>query len=340
MSKLGRDLGQFRDPWGLVRRMVSSGDQAARWALMHTAASRLATPVDALLGLGEKRRAPAPSRSDLPLILIIGPPRAGTTLLYQVLARCLDVSYFDNLSALFPRAPLTGRLLFGRPGRETGYGFRSYYGNTAGWYAPNDGFHVWNRWLGDHRYHAHESLSEGSDDDMRRFFAAWLEETGKPFLNKNNRNADCVPLLAETLRNAFFIEVDREPEYVVQSLLLARAAIQGRAEYGWGLDSEQVELGAGREAVVNSVCDQVIRIREKLVRAAAAAGDSRYLRVSYEDLCRDPAAMVETVAAFIPRVELRPNTDLGAMGTFSARNERRLPQSEIENIRQRLREPT
>jgi hypothetical protein len=174
---------------------------------------------------------------------------------------------------------------------------------------------------------------------MREFFDAWLERTGKPFLNKNNRNADCVPLLAATLRNAVFIEVVREPEYVVQSLLLARAAIQGRAEYGWGLDSQQVELGARREAVLDSVCDQVIRIHEKLDRAEAAAGDSRYLRISYEDLCSDPAAIVESVAAYIPRVELRPGADLGAIGTISTRNECRLPGSEMEYIRQRLRIP-
>jgi len=253
-----------------------------------------------------------------------------------VLARCLEVSYFDNLSSLFPRAPLTGRFLFGRPSRAAHYSFRSYYGNTAGWYAPNDGFHVWNRWLGDHRYHARQSLSEADADHMRRFFASWLAKTAKPFLNKNNRNAECVPVLAGILDNAVFVEVSREPEYVVQSLLSARVAVQGRVEYGWGLDSEQVELGAGRETVIDAVCGQVIRVQQKLEHAAAAVGDRRYLRVRYEDLCSDPGAIVGSVAAFIPQVELRSDADLGAIGSFSTRNECRLPQSEIQHIRLRL----
>jgi len=335
MGRLGRDLDQFRDPWGLLRRMVLSGDPIARWVLMQRAASLLARPVDALLGLNERRKLEL-SPSDLPLILIIGPPRVGTTLLYQLLVRWLHVSYFNNLSAIFPRAPLTGRFLFGRPGRAAHYSFRSYYSNTTGWYAPNDGFHVWNRWLGDHRYHARQSLSEADADDMRRFFAGWLAKSGKPILNKNNRNADCVPLLAGILDNAVFVEICRESEYVVQSLLLARAAIQGRVEYGWGLDSEQVELGAGRETVIDTVCDQVIRIQGKLERAAVAVGDHRYLRVRYEDLCRDPGAIVESVAAFIPQVVMRSGAELSAIGSLASRNECRLPQPEFQHIRRRL----
>ena len=171
---------------------------------------------------------------------------------------------------------------------------------------------------------------------MRGFFASWLKKTGRPFLNKNNRNSDCVPLLADVLDNAIFVEVSREPEYVIQSILLAREAIQGRVERGWGLDSEQVELGAERETVIDAVCDQVMRIQRKLEHAATAVGDGRYLRVRYEDLCQEPGAVVASIAAHIPQVGLRPGTDLASIGPFSVRNGCRLPQSEMQYIRRRL----
>jgi hypothetical protein len=172
---------------------------------------------------------------------------------------------------------------------------------------------------------------------MRLFFGHWVAESGKPLVNKNNRNADCVPLLADVLPNAVFIEVSREPVYVVQSLLLARPTIQGRVERGWGLDSEEVELGASRETVIDSVCDQVIRIRQRLEGAEAVVGDGRYMRVRYEDLCANPAAVVEAVGAFVS-LELRPGTDLTAASPFPLRNEPRLPDSEIQHIRRRLGE--
>ena len=336
MTKLTRDLEQFQDPWGLFRRMASSGDRTARWLLMQKAVSVLASPVDRLLSLSERRGGREPVSTDLPLVFIVGPPRTGTTLLYQLLVHCLDVSYFDNVDALFPRAPVTGRRLLRRPDRADRFGFSSYYGNTAGWYAPNDAFQVWNRWLGGHRYRARQELSEAAAEDMRRFFARWLSATGKPLLNKNNRNADCVPLLADALGNSVFVEVSREHEFVVQSLLMARETVQGRVERGWGLDSEQLEPGAPREMVIDAVCAQLDRIQEKLDHAAAAAGNRRYLRIKYEDVCSDPGGTVEAVAAFVPEVTFRSGVDPRAIGPFRGRNVMTLPQSEVDYIRQRL----
>jgi len=335
MSKLGPDLDQFQDPWGLLRRMVLSGDPAARWVLMQRAASLLARPLDGLLGHIETRRNQDAAPVHLPLILIVGAPRAGTTLLHQVLVRGLNVAYFDNLGSLFPRATLTGRSLFGRPSRAAPSSFSSFYGSTAGWRAPNDGFHVWNRWLGDHRYRAKQELSEAEAEDMRRFFAHWLKWAGKPLLNKNNRNADCVPMLADALEDAVFVEISREPEYVVQSLLLARVEVQGRVEHGWGLDSEPVDPGADRETAIDAVCYQVMRIQRKLERAASMVGPDRFMSLRYEDLCSDPGAIVRSVAAFVPQVELRRDADLGKIGPFPPRNEPRLPAWEIRRIRDR-----
>lgn len=42
----------------------------------------------------------SPEKSE-PVLLVVGAPRSGTTLVYQTLARYLDVSYFNNLSSFF-----------------------------------------------------------------------------------------------------------------------------------------------------------------------------------------------------------------------------------------------
>ena len=49
------------------------------------------------------RRAPEP---DEPVCFIVGPPRSGTTLLYELLVRCFYFSYFSNLAHRFYRTPV------------------------------------------------------------------------------------------------------------------------------------------------------------------------------------------------------------------------------------------
>ena len=94
----------FQDPIGLVRRMLASGDPAARSALGREALRYLLLPLDWVLGRFEQRRL-KPSAGRLPpIVLIVGSPRSGSTLLYQVLAGHLPVSYPSNLTALFERA--------------------------------------------------------------------------------------------------------------------------------------------------------------------------------------------------------------------------------------------
>lgn len=112
--------------------------------------------------------------------------------------------------------------------------------------SPNDGFGVWNRWLGKDRYVARKSLTDDEVESMRQFFEAWRLEFSLPFLNKNNRNLDGLTLLAESLPGARFVVVRRNPMLVVQSILESRTIVQGDATRGWGLMSESLPGGQRR----------------------------------------------------------------------------------------------
>ena len=97
-SKSKQALDRFipshvNDPFGLIRRMLTSGKKAASFTLWLTAAGIVATPLDWLLqrfepGIRKKLR----NTNSGPHIFICGPARSGTTLVYQVLANNLDLS--------------------------------------------------------------------------------------------------------------------------------------------------------------------------------------------------------------------------------------------------------
>lgn len=323
--------------------MIRSGDRAARSALLRALMSYAAMPLDLCLQFGERRRLRAadpspPASSATPMILIIGPPRSGTTLVYQTLGVHLPVYYFSNLTEMFPRSPISAIRLFGSVRRKTAGGYHSFYGNTAGLFAPNDAFHIWNRFLGADRYHGPSELSEDARREMRRFFDVASQATGLPLLNKNNRNTDCVALLAEALPNARFVVLSRDPAYIIQSLLKARSAIQGNASYGWGLrsrdsDPEGSEDGEGGEAdAIAAVCEQVreidVDLREQLGRIDA----ERIIHVEYEDFCAHPAKATARIGRQFLGAEIDEAALSARIGSFDSTNRITVSPDQFERI--------
>jgi hypothetical protein len=216
-----------------------------------------------------------------PVLLVVGAPRSGTTITHQLLAAHLETSYFSNRNSLFSRSPLAASRLFDRfPMQDVVT--ESYYGLSAGSRGPNDAFHIWNRWAGEDRY----SPQAFDPEPVGQFFDAWRTVHPMAVVSKNNRNTAMMSALADAIDGAVFVIVKRDPVYVAQSLIEARAAVQGSPEVGWGL----AERSGG-----DPVEDVVAQVREinKMIDRDAPVGS---VTVSYEDLCDDPALVVKTIA--------------------------------------------
>jgi hypothetical protein len=330
----GREYASFRDPIGLIWRMMRSAHPAAYSSLFHAGLAILARPLDIAFQRAERRSIAAGRQSDLPLIFVVGAPRSGTSLIYQVLAHCLDVSYFTNVDAMFRRSPITAARVFGSRSRRRSARFRSFFGQTAGLTAPNDGFHVWNRFLGTDRYATPARLSDPVSRQMATFFNAWLSTFGKPLLNKNNRNTDGVELLASHLPNAYWIAVRRDPFFVAQSLILARAEVQGSKNVGWGLRSRSSQ-SSDPLGYVDDVCDQITEIDKKLAQATSALDPGRIQEIRYEDFCRNPTEHVQRLLQWVPQLKSAAASDID-LSAFPVSNKVRLTAPEAQRIRESL----
>jgi Sulfotransferase family len=284
----------FRDPVGLARRLLRTGDPAALFAMQTALLGVAAAPLDRLLQFAETRRyrnAPAPR---LPLIFICGAPRSGTTLVEQVLIQQLPVAFINNLTAIFPRAPLTANRLF-RPATRRTTSYHNFYGKTEGLAGPNDGLHLWDRWLGADRMRTRTSLTPQEQRDMRRFFGAMEQLFGKPILTKNNNLNACASLVAEVFDQAVFICMTREPLYLAQSLLRARSDIHGGEDVPYGLTSPAASA-SDSTGVIEDVCRQALYHERLAQEQRDRIGPRRFWTVRYETFCQDPSALVEAVA--------------------------------------------
>lgn len=326
--------GNFQDPVGLVMRMIASGNRAAYSALAREAMRFGALPIDLVMSPFEKRRHRY-SDVERPVVLVVGAPRSGTTLVYQALSRFLRVTYPSNCSAMFPRSPITATKIQERIRLRRKPRFRSFYGQTCRLTDSNDAFEIWNRWLGDDRYRPAQSLSEKKIQEMRSFFGAWTTALGKPFLNKNNRNTLAIRVLSNALPNAVFVVVRRNPLMVAQSLITARRRIQGDARAGWGLQAETVDSHSPL-GHVDAVCQQLFSIESEMEAQLDAVDCNRVFRMTYEGFCERPSGMIRSISEKFAGVDVDETSGVDDCEPFRVSNRQQVSDAEFRRIKQVL----
>jgi len=326
----------FQDPVGLVLRMLASKNKAAYAALVREGLSLGAAPIDMLMNRSERRRLKVPQPSQHPLVLIIGAPRSGTTLIYQALTHYLDVTFPPNTSSILKRSPITAALVQKRCGGRTKPSFSNYYGQTSRLSDCNDAFDLWNRWLGEDRYYPATSLSGEQAADMRNFFDTWTNAFDKPFLNKNNRNTFAVELLAQHLPKAKFVVVRRNPVMVAQSLIVAREKIQGDKKNGWGLESSSTVGISDPLAHVDDVCRQITTIDDEMDRQLSTVDADRIVNITYEGFCESPQQTIRGVADAFEGVQVNSAADLGSLQPFEVSQQLTISTAEQQRIREKF----
>jgi hypothetical protein len=279
----------FHHPFGLAKRIIRSGDPHARFAMSSAAAGAALTPLDLVLQPFEHRRYRAAPPPGLPALFICGPPRSGTTLLFQVLAANLPVAFFNNLTSWFPRSPITANAWFGKGLRYHPGTYGSYYGRARSLAAPNDALYLWDRWVGRDRKAIPDVLHPSAQEALRRFLGAFEAYAGAPLVAKNNSLIGYAHLVAEVVPRAGFVCLTREPLFLAQALLIARRDIHG---------DERVPYGLAEVSVDDPVGDVIrqVRFHQRLLREQRERLGSRFRVLTYESLCANPAGVVQEIA--------------------------------------------
>ena len=105
--------------------------------------------------------------------------------------------------------------------------------------------------------------------------------------------------------------------------------MQGDRSVGWGLAAEESD----QDDDLIDVADQVFRI-EALIEAQLAAIDpAKLLEVRYDDLCVDPAGVVQRVAGWL---DLEPQR-LEGLGPFESTDQIRMEPDEFGRLEGEIR---
>jgi hypothetical protein len=135
-------------------------------------------------------------------IFILGPPRSGTTVLYQLVVNCFEVSYFCNAAEQHLDFPVAVTRILRSRIRKYETNFTSTYGKTQGAYGPSEGLCIWTRWFPkteDDNYVDEHYFSTAAIADIQRTITAMSVVMRAPFVNKDPHH--CVRVRARVMKS-------------------------------------------------------------------------------------------------------------------------------------------
>ena len=242
--------------------------------------------------------------SDRPLehapLIVVGAPRSGSTLLYQLLVQRFDVTYLANRHcALFGAPSLVERLGGRRASPAADYS--SKHGLTAGAWGPSECGPFWYRFF--RKSPQHVTLADVAPDDLRRLRGA-IRALGlagaRPLVFKNLLCALRLGPIAAALPEARFLVIRRELEEHARSILAARLRANGEVDSWWSVEPPGWQELQARPAAEQAV-GQIEAIHSEIDDVRAQVGRSRFFDVSYSELIDDVDGTLLRLQAFAKR---------------------------------------
>ncbi|MDZ7724808.1 MAG: sulfotransferase [candidate division KSB1 bacterium] len=246
-----------------------------------------------------------------PPVFIVGPPRSGTTLLYQLLMSAFHFSYIPNISNTWYMMPVTaarmGRLLC--PSYSSS--FSSVHGYEKGAMAPSEAGNIWNRWFPYEKregfnYTPAHYLSKPAKNRIVTFVANVENMFNAPFLTKNVKMSVRIRPLLEMFPNALFVHMQRNPVHSAASLLNIR---RKKGKSWWSvMPKEYPEIKKMSE--LEQVCHQVYYTEMNIKRDLQKVENNRLHEVNYAKLCTNPVQKLEAIGKFLTGHDIPADADL------------------------------
>ena len=215
-------------------------------------------------------------------MFIIGLPRSGSTLMYQLLASNFKFSYFSNLANVFYRGPFLVLSIFRRKHiKYTLERFDSEYGYTHGLFSPSEAGSIIREWFSEDR--------KTDKDVINRTIDAYTKTVNAPFLFKNLNLSFHLDSILEIFPDAFFLLVKRDLRYVSQSIY--NATMLGE---GIHIDGLTKEVLLEKKEVLQGLATKLKKLETELEEKLYNKS-SNYLVVNYSDICKSPHDVLNNV---------------------------------------------
>lgn len=243
-------------------------------------------------------------KPELPIIMIMGCPRSGSTLLLQYLANTGLFSYPSNLVARFFKNPFMGllvqqNLIDNDSSNQMGFDlnlndYKSTLGKTFGAKTPSEFWYFWRSYF---QFGEHNQLSEEelSTIDIASFFkklSSFEILTGNPLVLKGLMLNWNIPYLFKHNRKIIFVNLKRDVIDNAKSLYKARLDYFNDANKWYSFKPPEYS-SLLKMTPIEQVVSQVLCNQKAVNEGLKTIPENNKVNVSYEDFCLNPTGFLE-----------------------------------------------
>ncbi|MEL7496254.1 MAG: sulfotransferase [Planctomycetota bacterium] len=215
-------------------------------------------------------------------VFILGAPRTGSTVLYQMLTDFCDCLYIDNLVYAFSNDLPFGFWLSNRWYGNRGHNsFQSTYGRTKSLHSPSECGAFWYRWFPrDRDFVERHEIDDASVDQMRKNLYTVMNHFQKSIVIKNLNAGQRLRVLGPAFPKSRFVFIRRDPFFTIQSLLRARQSQGMKEERWWSVRPKNFEELKSKP-LIEKLTGQVFFLEKQIVEDLAKLPDERVFRITY-----------------------------------------------------------
>lgn len=225
-------------------------------------------------------------------IFIIGAPRSGTTLLYQLLTYHYNFSYFSNFTSMFIKSPvLISYLLreYRKPYDDDS--LSSDYGLMKGTWAPSEAGKIFKYWF-----------QRKDDDKIKNSIYAMGQVFNAPFIAKSLRINSELEYMHKLFPDAIFIHIKRDITFNSQSLLIGIQENKNDLVGNITDNSQRTKITQGsKKQIFQQVVDD-INIINNSISSYINSAEVNVISINYDELCNN-------YESELSKIEARLNTD-------------------------------
>ena len=229
-----------------------------------------------------------------PFIILVAPPRSGSTLTYQILSRGTNSMYLTNLWNLLYSVPIIGGK-FSRYNRSDTKDFISNKGLVGGVYGEAEGLKFWEYWIGQGLEEKRKPIPIKRAKYIRKVFGR-LFRGNKAMVTAYLGHCFSINSLRKIFPGAIFIYLKRDPLSNIYSIMRIYKEMQkSRESFNW------ISLKPlGWEKKVNDpIIDKILWQYQSIIdRVESNISENDTLIVNYEDICNDPKGFLNQVRIF------------------------------------------
>ena len=228
-----------------------------------------------------------------PPVFIIGPPRSGTTVLYQLLCKHFNFGYTNNFVADWYNIPITATRLYNIFSSQTSsIELTSNFGKSSNLYGPNEFGKFWYRWFS--KTHELKDNYPLIENKLRLEIAGLTKIHQKPMLFKNVINSMRINVLSQIFDNSIFIVLNRENLDIAQSILNARIELYNNKNHSWSVITSALQTNP-EIPYYKQIVHQIRGVTSNINLARKNIGDNKFIFVDYKELCNNTDQVLKSI---------------------------------------------